>query len=144
MGSVGGSEEEVSGVSEYAPSMPEVQRNACLECDLMIEIGELKSGQRARCPRCNRLLTSHNDEATSRALAFAFAAALLLVMANSFPFLELQASGLEKTMTIPRAGAELYRDGHAVWPPCSTKTTMQHWDEATGWEASLVVDTAQV
>ena len=114
VGSVGGSEEEVSGVSEYAPSMPEVQRNACLECDLMIEIGELKSGQRARCPRCNRLLTSHNDEATSRALAFAFAAALLLVMANSFPFLELQASGLEKTMTIPRAGAELYRDGHAV------------------------------
>ena len=94
--------------------MLEVQRNACPECDLIIELDGLESGQRARCPRCDRFLTAKDDGATARALSFALAAAVLLVMANSFPFLELHASGLEKVMTIPRAGAELYRDGHAV------------------------------
>lgn len=90
------------------------QRSACLECDLMVDLGELAGGQRARCPRCDRLLTSRDPEAATRALAFAIAAAVLLAMANSFPFLELQASGLEKVMTIPRAGVELYRDGYQV------------------------------
>ena len=94
--------------------MPGIQETACLECDLMIELEGLESGQRARCPRCDRLLTSHDVEATNRALAFALAAAVLLVMANSFPFLELHASGFEKIMTIPSAGAELYQDGRPV------------------------------
>ncbi|HJO23678.1 MAG: paraquat-inducible protein A [Myxococcota bacterium] len=94
--------------------MLEVQRNACPECDLLLELDGLESGQRARCPRCDRFLTSQDDGATNRALSFALAAAVLLAMANSFPFLELHASGLEKVMTIPRAGAELYRDGYAV------------------------------
>ena len=91
-----------------------IQRSACHECDLMIGLDELESGQRARCPRCGWLLTAYHAEATRRALSIALAAAVLLAMANSFPFLELQASGLEKMMTIPRAGAELYQAGHAV------------------------------
>ena len=84
-------------------------RIACLECDLMVLIGQLERGQRARCPRCGHLLSAPEHDATTRALAFALAAALLLLLANSFPFLELRASGLEKVMTIPRAGVELSR-----------------------------------
>lgn len=87
---------------------------ACPECDLMVEIDPLGSGQRASCPRCDHLLTAFDGEATTRGLAFALAAAILLVVANSFPFLELHSGGTEKVMTIPGAGAELYRDGQAV------------------------------
>lgn len=94
--------------------MPEIQNTACLECDLMIELDGLESGQRARCPRCDHLLTWNDREATNRALAYALAAAVLLVMANSFPFLELHASGLEKVMTIPQVGAQLYQSDRVV------------------------------
>ena len=67
----------------------------------MVEIGPLGSGQRASCPRCDHLLTAFDGEATTRGLAFALAAAILLVVANSFPFLELHSGGIEKVMTIP-------------------------------------------
>ena len=94
--------------------MGEIQQTACPECDLLVELDRLAAGQRANCPRCDQLLTSFDPEATTRALAFAVAAALLLGVANSFPFLELHQSGVETVMTIPGAGAELYRDGHRV------------------------------
>jgi paraquat-inducible protein A len=87
------------------------QRTACLECDLLVALDEIKGGQRARCPRCEHLLTAATKDGFTRAAAFALAAAVLLIMANSFPFLALKQSGLEKVMTIPNAGLELYRDG---------------------------------
>jgi paraquat-inducible protein A len=37
----------------------------------------------------------------------------LLAIANSFPFLALNAQGLEQVMTLPRTAVELYRDGYA-------------------------------
>jgi len=94
--------------------MREIQETACLECDLVIEVEVLETGQRARCPRCGFLLTGQDGEAMNRGLAFALAAAALLVMANSFPFLELHSSGFEKVMTIPQAGLELYEGGRTV------------------------------
>ena len=80
----------------------------------MVELDSLASGQRASCPRCDHLLTAFDLEATTRGLAFALAAAILLVLANSFPFLALHSSGIEKVMTIPGVGAELVRDGQVA------------------------------
>lgn len=57
------------------------------------------------------MLTAATKDGFTRALAFALAAAVLLIMANGFPFLALKQSGLEKVMTIPNAGLELYRGG---------------------------------
>jgi len=94
--------------------MAEALEMACPECDLMVALDPLEPGQRANCPRCGQLLTAFESDATSRALAYAVAAAILLVLANSFPFLQLRSSGLETTMTIPGASAELYRDGYGV------------------------------
>ncbi len=85
---------------------------ACIECDLLVSLGELREGDRAVCPRCGHLLTSRTADGLSRSLAFALAAAVLLVMANAFPFLALKASGLENIMTLPRAAVEIYRDGY--------------------------------
>jgi len=88
------------------------ERTACIECDLIVSVGALRGGQRASCPRCGHLLTARARDALTRSLAFALASAVLLALANSFPFLELEASGLEKVMTLPRSAVELYRDGY--------------------------------
>ena len=96
--------------------MPSVrtERTACLECDLILTLSELRPGQRAECPRCGHFLTARGTDWQTRSVAFALAALVLLVMANAFPFLSLYASGLESVMTLPQSAVELYREGYAT------------------------------
>jgi paraquat-inducible protein A len=89
------------------------QRAACIECDLLVEIAALAPGERAACPRCGHIITRQAEDSLDRCLAYAIAAAVLLIMSNTFPFLSLQASGLEKVMTLPHSAVELYNDGYA-------------------------------
>ena len=93
---------------------PSAERVACIECDLIVRVGELRGGQRAACPRCGHVLSAPAADGLTRSLAFALAALLLLVVANAFPFLALKAQGLEQVMTLPRTAVELYGDGHAT------------------------------
>jgi paraquat-inducible protein A len=87
------------------------QRAACIECDLLVEIAALAPGERAACPRCGHIITRQAEDSLDRCLAYAIAAAVLLIMSNTFPFLSLQASGLEKVMTLPHSAVELYNVG---------------------------------
>jgi paraquat-inducible protein A len=89
------------------------EHTACIECDLLLTVGELEEDQRAECPRCGHLLTVASADGLTRSLAYAIAALILLAIANSFPFLVLKAQGLEQVMTLPRTAYELYRDGYA-------------------------------
>jgi paraquat-inducible protein A len=84
----------------------------CAECDLLVKVDRLSPGERASCPRCGHLLTQNTADGLTRSLAFALAAAALLVMSMAFPFLSLRASGLEQVMTLPRSAYELYLDGY--------------------------------
>jgi paraquat-inducible protein A len=93
---------------------PPAERVACLECDLLVLVEELRRGQRAACPRCGNLLTAPAADGLTRTLAFALAACVLLALANAFPFLALKAKGLEAVMTLPRTAAQLYGDGYAT------------------------------
>ena len=81
---------------------PDSMRTACHECDLLITIDALVDGASALCPRCGRLLTKQPRDGMTKSLALATAAGMLLVASNLFPFLSLQASGLEQVMTLPR------------------------------------------
>jgi paraquat-inducible protein A len=87
-------------------------RIACHECDLLITVDGLHEGERANCPRCGHTLATHTPDGLTRSLAFALAAAMLLLASNLFPFLSLRASGLEQVMTLPRSAYELYLDGY--------------------------------
>ena len=89
------------------------ERIACLLCDLPVTVGELEPGERARCPRCGHLLASCVPDALSRSLALAVAGLVLLLLANAFPFMALEASGLEKVMTLPATAVELHEEGYA-------------------------------
>lgn len=90
----------------------DLERTACLHCDLPVTVGELRGGERASCPRCGHQLTSRTTNGLARSLAFALAAGVLLAIANAFPFLSLKASGLETVMTLPNTAVDLHREGY--------------------------------
>ena len=94
--------------------MSDVERTACIQCDIPLAIGLLEPGERARCPRCGYLLASGVADRFDRALALGIAAAALLALANAFPFLSMQASGLESVMTLPRTALMLHEDGYTL------------------------------
>jgi paraquat-inducible protein A len=89
-------------------------RTACVECDLLVRIGDLGEHERAECPRCGHVLTAPKPDGLTRTLAYAIAACVLLAVANAFPFIELKAKGLEQVMTLPRTAVALYNDGYAT------------------------------
>jgi paraquat-inducible protein A len=94
--------------------MENSERTACIQCDIPLAVGDIAPMERACCPRCGHVLTVGTADRFDRALALGAAAALFLVLANSFPFLSMQAKGLESTMTLPRTAVMLHQDGYTV------------------------------
>jgi paraquat-inducible protein A len=84
---------------------------ACHGCDLLVDVSGLHDGSRAVCPRCGHFLTRFRHGATSRALAYAVAAAILFALANSFSFLSFSVSGLGSAMTLHQAPESLWDYG---------------------------------
>ncbi len=73
---------------------------ACHECDLLVAVPALASGQKAYCPRCNYLLAAHRPHAQAMTFAFAVSGLLFLALSTIFPFLGFSASGQERTVTL--------------------------------------------
>jgi paraquat-inducible protein A len=73
---------------------------ACHECDLLIAVPALDSGQKAYCPRCNYLLAAHRPHAQAMVFAFAVSGLVFLGLSVAFPFLGFSASGQERTVTL--------------------------------------------
>lgn len=73
---------------------------ACHECDLLHRVRPLSQKSKARCRRCGALLYVHAPETVDRSLACAITGLLLLVIANTYPFLSLESQGtvLETTL----------------------------------------------
>lgn len=76
---------------------------ACHECDLLHEKRELSEGQVARCARCNAFLYSNKPNSVDRALAVSFAALIMFLVANAFPFLAINVSGNSQSISIVSA-----------------------------------------
>lgn len=73
---------------------------ACHECDLLIAVPALESGQKAYCPRCSYLLAAHRPHAQAMVFAFAVTGLMFLLLSTVFPFLGFSASGQERTVTL--------------------------------------------
>jgi len=84
---------------------------ACPGCDLLLNVSALKDGESASCSRCGHFLTRYRSDAYSRVLAYAVAALVLLILANSFSFLSFAASGLESVMTLRQTPGALWDYG---------------------------------
>lgn len=81
---------------------------ACPDCDLLLREVELPSRQAACCPRCNASLYRSTKSGLDRSLAFALAAAVLLVLANTLPIAALEVRGLHTETTLWGAVTALY------------------------------------
>jgi len=87
---------------------------ACHECDLLIHLPAISSGECANCPRCNHLLSTKFNHALELSLAFAIAGLIFLILANLFPFLAFQASGREQVMNLLQSSFELHNNGSFI------------------------------
>lgn len=70
-------------------------------------------GQKVVCPRCLALLFSFERNGLHRTAAFAFAAAVLFVVSNLFPFMTLRAGFRESEMHLWQSVSGLAQQGYA-------------------------------
>jgi paraquat-inducible protein A len=87
---------------------------ACLQCDLLQRLPELEAGASARCPRCDLELWRRRDDSLDRTLPLTLAAAILYVIANSFPMLGLTAVGHAASTTVLGGATQLWHDGQEI------------------------------
>ncbi|MXU66089.1 paraquat-inducible protein A [Oceanomicrobium pacificus] len=73
---------------------------ACPTCDMIHRAEPPRSGEVARCSRCNHVLIAPRPGSIDRVLAYSLASAVLMIAAIYFPFLELSTAGLEQRMSI--------------------------------------------
>jgi paraquat-inducible protein A len=85
-------------------------QTACHECDLLITVPEIAEGERADCPRCGGLITARPRNGIQRALAFALAGVIFLIISLLYPFLSFSSSGLESVMTLTEASLTIYEE----------------------------------
>ena len=81
---------------------------ACHECDVIHRIKPLPAKVAAHCIRCGALLYKHKPNSLERTLAFAFAALILFILANSFPFLGLKIGAQVRETSLITGIHELY------------------------------------
>lgn len=84
---------------------------ACHECDHLHRLPPLAAGARADCRRCGAVLYRHIPDSIDRSLAFFASALVLLLIANSFPFLALEFGGRVESNRLITGGWALYEMG---------------------------------
>jgi paraquat-inducible protein A len=87
---------------------------ACEFCDLHHEHPVLRAGEKARCSRCGGLLAKVARSPIEGTLALALTAAVLLVLANVFPFLRLSLEGQVRENTIATGVVGLWAGGQGA------------------------------
>lgn len=104
-------------MSETIPSDEGAYRSArvelrrCHDCDLLVELGEIPVGSRARCRRCNAVLFVQRADPARRSLALYLSALVLWVVANLFPFMTFKMEGREQSSILISGALRLYQDG---------------------------------
>ena len=84
---------------------------ACHDCDLLLRLPSLAAGATARCGRCGGVLRRCRPRGIERTLALSLAAAVLFLVAQSFPFLAFEMKGLVTQTTLMTGILDLYRQG---------------------------------
>jgi len=74
--------------------------HACHDCDLLQREVPVPPGGSARCPRCGAVLYRRRENGLDRTLAYSLGAAVLYVIANSFPIVGLEAAGHRSSTTL--------------------------------------------
>jgi len=97
---------------------------ACRECDLLQRECELPPHRIAECARCGAELFRAKPHSLDHTLAFVGGAAVLFFIANAFPVLSLEASGVATTTTVLGASQALYDNNERIVAILVFMTTM--------------------
>ncbi|MFA5180973.1 MAG: paraquat-inducible protein A [Syntrophales bacterium] len=87
---------------------------ACPDCDLLQHIPSLPPRGKALCCRCGKVLAINNPGSNERALALAVGAAIVFIIANTFPLMGLSAAGREVDTTIIGGAWAMWQEGHQM------------------------------
>lgn len=87
---------------------------ACHFCDALHEAPAVEEGKAAYCGNCGAVLYRNRASSLDRAVAFGVAVLLLMVVAQGFPFMSLDAKGVRTAMTLTEAAGALMREGSVV------------------------------
>jgi paraquat-inducible protein A len=86
----------------------------CHECGIGVTLGQLSEGQEAACPKCGHVISRAHHNALLRMAVFTATALLALLFANAFVFLRLDASGQQRSLTLPQSIITLFDQGDWV------------------------------
>jgi paraquat-inducible protein A len=81
---------------------------ACHECDLLQREVQLPRGGTAYCRRCGGILYRDSPDSLDRTLAFSLAAAILFLLANTFPIIGIELQG-------NRSAVNLFGAVYSIW-----------------------------
>jgi paraquat-inducible protein A len=87
---------------------------ACADCDLLQRVPELPPGGKARCARCGNTLATRPIDPIDRPLALAVAAAIVFIVANTAPLMELSVVGRSADTTIGGAVYQMWEQGERL------------------------------
>jgi paraquat-inducible protein A len=73
---------------------------ACHECDLLQREIRVRFAGAARCRRCGAVLYRNTGNSLDRTLAYSLGAAVLMIVANTFPIVGLEAQGNRTSTTL--------------------------------------------
>jgi len=96
------------------PRPPGADRVACPSCDALQEAPRLREGEAAHCGCCGEVMFQNRPRSLARATAFSASALILMVLVHSFPFLTMQATGIQTRLTLLESAAALLNDASPV------------------------------
>ncbi|TNF91734.1 MAG: paraquat-inducible protein A [Gammaproteobacteria bacterium] len=84
---------------------------ACHECDHLYRVSPVPEGGRACCTQCGAVLYRNISNSIDRTLALFLSALVLMIIANSFPFISLEISGRVETNALVAGAWEMHKAG---------------------------------
>jgi len=87
---------------------------ACPDCDLLQKIPELPAGSKARCSRCACTVAMRMAEPIDLPLALTLTAAVVFIVANTWPLMSLSAVGRYASTTILGGAYQMWLQDEAI------------------------------
>jgi len=85
----------------------------CPQCDLLVALPHLEHRHKASCPRCGTTLTTEWDEPRQRPTAYALVALFMLLLANLFPFVNMNVGGIGSEIELLEIPHVLFSEDYA-------------------------------
>ncbi|MFD0929908.1 PqiA/YebS family transporter subunit [Methylophilus glucosoxydans] len=87
---------------------------ACPACDMVSAIPVLRPGQHASCPRCGHVLARRYLHPVQRSIALAASALITLLIAVAFPFIRVDAGGLDNQIALSQTASTLLQSHQPI------------------------------